>query len=674
MMDTRDNDQHATNQNRSRNTNNKWNTKHLKGRGELDNQLLSHSSLPQQQLHQKHNSFNSNQYSNISLDTNRINTNRVQSQSVNIHQSQPSHPTGIAHSLNNHEVPQHNRLDLSFSQDQRISNNPTINSSVVTNVSFKGKGYTNHIKVIGIRQSGQSFSNMANKNNNITGNQFGSTSPITTRRDKNNAKSPQTSTANINLKSSSTGQLCHNRQAALKEARTNKGRKRSSDTSPSNDNKIKKRVQKGRKTLNIPGFERDKFLKNVGEIWKLIFPLWNRIQLCVSNLDCDDFAKINVNNLVEDRKKQSEATRISSIVNDKGASFSTLRLLKFIETELTLLYNLVNSLMQLMKKITKKISNSDNFLLVNKELLILQSDINTRINETSKLNERMKGMLQNANIEQRPPNVAVKAGTSSSQNGNIIKKSKPNINNSKARKRERNENNNKKLARKTFDSNSSNTKEAEQREKKNNRPVVKIKDEQPDRVTNPLLEMPYCQIIPGSEASLMGSECWKTIPLYFPIPDTFPLAYTAKLLGFNASQIDNKYIETPIESIDYQSILLNSRKQDEWKSSPIQNHFSQHIDYLRSINNAQEDMEVDEVDPMWSAILEQSRGIRYDLNRPSTDVKKGNVISHDCISFALRLKIFSDDMNYRLAIMKDVASLKKLVASVSMTRFPLFNT
>ena len=202
---------------------------------------------------------------------------------------------------------------------------------------------------------------------------------------------------------------------------------------------------------------------------------------------------------------------------------------------------------------------------------------------------------------------------------------------------------------------------------------MKIKDEFPNRITNPLLELPYYPPKSSLGTEPLGAELWKIIPLYFPMADTFPLSYYAKILGFDASLL-NETIENVSETIDFEALQLKKCKNDKWKQIPMQSKFSQHVKSLKASSlQKRHSIILDEVDPMWTAILEQYRGHRDDLYRPSSEISKENFICDDCISFAKRLKLLSEEITFRPALLSDTMSLNQLVTVSSLLLYSPLN-
>ncbi len=249
---------------------------------------------------------------------------------------------------------------------------------------------------------------------------------------------------------------------------------------------------------------------------------------------------------------------------------------------------------------------------------------------------------------------------------NSTKKKKTFNNDRKRRRSEECKNKPKKLNSKADESVS---RQVVEEKKKTGGPTVRIKDDLPNRITNPLIEMPYYQSVPkqltapGSlpvETIPQGAEFWGTMPIYFPEPDTYPLSYFAKILGFDPILV-NESVEGAGKKIDFVALRGNQCKSDQWAELPALGNFSAHLEGLKSTISKEKGEGMNEVDPMWRAILGQYRGFRDDLYKPSSDIKKDQVVIDDCISFAKRLKLFNDEeINFRTATLDDVMSLNQL--------------
>jgi hypothetical protein len=130
------------------------------------------------------------------------------------------------------------------------------------------------------------------------------------------------------------------------------------------------------------------------------------------------------------------------------------------------------------------------------------------------------------------------------------------------------------------------------------------------------------------EVMPQGAEFWKIMPLYFPEPDTFPLSYLAKIIGCNPILV-NRVIQKKDEDIKLGTLKSEECINDKWAQIPTSGAFSGHLRRLRHVSSEDHNEALDEVDPMWTAILDQYQGFKDDLYKPSTEISEENVISDD---------------------------------------------
>ena len=180
-------------------------------------------------------------------------------------------------------------------------------------------------------------------------------------------------------------------------------------------------------------------------------------------------------------------------------------------------------------------------------------------------------------------------------------------------------------------------------------PIAAILDEFPDRLVNPLLELPQPFVV--SERVLPVSEYLKMMEIYFPEPDTFPLAYSAKLLGIHLpdSNDTNKG--------------KKRAKNDPWMQIPQLGKYGtlEGID----IDGSQRENIFDYVDPIWSSILNVYRGYRDEYLKQASEMNKPFYFSEDCISIAKDLGILGERITFKVATLEDVPKLCAL-AEVSV--------
>lgn len=460
--------------------------------------------------------------------------------------------------------------------------------------------------------------------------------------------------------------------------------------------------QTGKKTTHIPGLKREKINLNIGRIWNSVLPVRDKLYNIVESFPLDN-RNSNIGSsdhhllkMMEKTKQKSKFAMISSRLNNEK-EWSAFSILASIESELKLLLDLNSAALQIL-------NNSHIFILDNhnhkSELVKVEKMLMTRMDATTQCIQNIRGMMRDANLvgvqEKLTKNDLIgdattleSASTTTTNNYSLSLSTRKRqlsdsnisdlldlpLNDGEVKKKRSGSVGKRWKKRQKKKSNEVTFKESnEEQQLEEKKPLVKIRDEFPDRVTNPLLEMPYYQAVPkgfASSGSLppaesipQGAEYWKTMPLYFPIPDTFPLAYIGRILGFDAS-LANEIIENgDNEDIDISSLLLKECKDDKWKQVPKEGKFSDHLQFLRGQQIKAHSLPFDEIDPMWKALIDQYRGFREDLYKPSIDVNSSYVMPSHCIDFAKRLELYNEKITFRRAKLDDVVSLIKL-SSVS---------
>ena len=178
-------------------------------------------------------------------------------------------------------------------------------------------------------------------------------------------------------------------------------------------------------------------------------------------------------------------------------------------------------------------------------------------------------------------------------------------------------------------------------------PETMMEDHAPRRVTNPLLELPRYPEPNGShpippELIPNGGEVWNIAEVYHPRPDTYPMSYYARLLGFNipASAPDPEKRDiggaetTP--TFDPATVPFADRDKDAWLYVPRPGRFADAVlSRRRGGGGGSAEENLDFVDPMWSTILNNYRGYDGRLLTPaalqSTQVQS---LSSECLKFA----------------------------------------
>lgn len=175
-------------------------------------------------------------------------------------------------------------------------------------------------------------------------------------------------------------------------------------------------------------------------------------------------------------------------------------------------------------------------------------------------------------------------------------------------------------------------------------PNADIIDENPERLVNPLLELP----IPSSatERIVPVSEFLKLMEIFFPEPDTFPLSFYSKILGFDSEEETKQTIE------------------DEWMKIPELGVFGSNRVFLENstldsvdVDGSRRDCDYDYADPTWMSILNEYRGYKDDYLKQASEMNKPSFISEECISMAYEMGGLSKDISFRVAQMEDVLPL-----------------
>ena len=487
------------------------------------------------------------------------------------------------------------------------------------------------------------------------------------------------------------------------------GSNKTFDVDPNNNNvqhhdKIAKR---------IPGCE--KLQLEIGRIWEGTQPVWKKVydsiesfqpiddSITVTTTASNDStdgagssmrarsAKELLDKVLESRKKKSKADLISSRMKNGMEPNSCFEILSYIENEILLLLDLTSVSIGILDKCTDAKALCDE---KRTEMTTFRDMLKDRISETKSATQELRPMTKNATIQNENNLKDVASNDTASQQIMSMRKRKHtaklvsdmmNKRSDDYEKRRKRNDEEKLVAWSVEDSTRMNIIQGFDETKRPIHSTVKIIDDFPKRITNPLLEMPHYRSAPkgfpgtGSlpiESIPQGSEFWKPMQLYFPIPDTFPLSYIGRILGFDA-ELANQAIENrekPDENIDLASLLVKECQNDNWKLSSRKGQFSRYLECLGTPQTNENTLKFHEIDPMWKAIMEQYRGFRDDLYKPSPEVNKGDFINDQCIKFASRLKIIDDDFIFRPAKVDDVKSLTSLYSvSFGLASFNFFH-
>jgi hypothetical protein len=194
--------------------------------------------------------------------------------------------------------------------------------------------------------------------------------------------------------------------------------------------------------------------------------------------------------------------------------------------------------------------------------------------------------------------------------------------------------------------------------KESDKVTVTIVDPNPDRIVNPLLEVPQGSMT--GEANLLVSEFVRLLPIFFPEPDTFPLSYYAKLLGFSLRE------DVSLEEQNGKWLLEDENgKSDPWFNIPPlgkfgivfrDTAFNPTLDYVDK-RGVRCDQYLDYVDPVWLELLNDVTSYQESSTRAATELKESRIISKDCVSLAKSLGLVSGGVTFRVGGVEDAFAL-----------------
>jgi len=226
---------------------------------------------------------------------------------------------------------------------------------------------------------------------------------------------------------------------------------------------------------------------------------------------------------------------------------------------------------------------------------------------------------------------------------------------------------------------------------------VRIEDQYPLRITNPLLELPQYPHLPrGAAPSSLpvelipqGAELWNLCEVYFPHPDTYPISYLARLLGFEVpavkplSKMQEGREESSLAKFDPATLRLSSKARgsgpsstDPWFNIPPLGNFAEQvwkrrrkgkrnppISFECNISSRQErmgdsdDEALDYIDPMWCTIMSNYRGYDDAYFNPAPATSFGQAPKRppgeECLVFAREREILGDGISFRFAKIGD---------------------
>eukprot|EP00804_Cyclotella_cryptica_P022786 CCRYP_005004-RB/>CCRYP_005004-RB protein AED:0.04 eAED:0.04 QI:4606/0.92/0.93/1/0.35/0.26/15/2034/1703 len=179
-------------------------------------------------------------------------------------------------------------------------------------------------------------------------------------------------------------------------------------------------------------------------------------------------------------------------------------------------------------------------------------------------------------------------------------------------------------------------------------------DDNPQRICNPLLTLP--QFPSGSDPPLdeipTGGELWNIANLQFADPDTYPISYLARLLGFDVPEVGNG---VPFAQ-EFDPMTVSVMKSDPWMAVPDAGSFCDEV--WKKCDN--DDVVLSYMDPLWANILQTFTG--YNEN-DFKDAGKGyqTHLSPLVLEFAEERGILTkDQISFRMATLEDEDSLRRL--------------
>ena len=170
-----------------------------------------------------------------------------------------------------------------------------------------------------------------------------------------------------------------------------------------------------------------------------------------------------------------------------------------------------------------------------------------------------------------------------------------------------------------------------------------IADNSPNRTSNPLLEIAKYPQTSTNGILPHGTEFWKLISLYYPRPDTFPISYYARILGFDLPITADK----PGVFSKFNPKMLPFKEGCEAMNVPRLGRFSP---YLSAGSNRNEVN--DFIAPKWKSFLQYKPS-----NHPQSLCVKDFFASQECIKYGKEVCLLGDEIEFRLAETGDAETL-----------------
>eukprot|EP00956_Cyclotella_meneghiniana_P001632 scaffold1804_cov66-Cyclotella_meneghiniana.AAC.8 len=183
-------------------------------------------------------------------------------------------------------------------------------------------------------------------------------------------------------------------------------------------------------------------------------------------------------------------------------------------------------------------------------------------------------------------------------------------------------------------------------------------DPSPQRISNPLLTLPLYP--PGHDPALedipTGGELWNMADIRFCDPDTYPISYLGRVLGFD---IPEAGVGCPFGGgLDVDTLSTLNEKEDPWMVVPEVGHFVNQV--WKRKNGAEDDAVLSYMDPLYANILQTYRGYN---GTDFIDAGKGYAehLSPLIMEFAKERGIVNNnDVSFRMATSDDEAALTAL--------------
>lgn len=149
--------------------------------------------------------------------------------------------------------------------------------------------------------------------------------------------------------------------------------------------------------------------------------------------------------------------------------------------------------------------------------------------------------------------------------------------------------------------------------------MIITNDEAPDRITNPLLE-PFPS--KGVADQVYGAELYKSTEITYHRPDTYPLSYLGRILGFDIPiPNDKEAFPTPLPDVDSLPLITDKQNEDIFLKIPKE---ESKIRY-RQINDLGSDrddhMTLDHIDPVYADLI--TKGYSPSMLKPANSTVVG---------------------------------------------------